>query len=111
MNDRREFLKAMAALGIGAMAPATAPAGINPNNDPLAPAKSVPFGSVLGVWVSSRDRKVAKHKAQFLSHPSLHLFDDRVGGAAVRALVVAVLDERHRCICRTLDVVALLADR
>ena len=34
--------------GIGAMAPATAPAGINPNNYPLAPAKGVPFVIVQG---------------------------------------------------------------
>jgi len=34
--------------GIGAMAPATAPAGINPNNYPLAPAKDVPFIIVQG---------------------------------------------------------------
>src|SRR5688572_28489631 len=34
--------------GIGAMAPATAPAGINPNNYPLDPAKSVPFIIVQG---------------------------------------------------------------
>jgi len=34
--------------GIGAMAPATAPAGINPNNYPLDPAKGVPFVIVQG---------------------------------------------------------------
>ena len=34
--------------GIGAMAPATAPAGINPNNYPLDPAKNVPFVIVQG---------------------------------------------------------------
>jgi predicted peptidase len=34
--------------GVGAMAPATAPAGINPNNYPLDPAKSVPFVIVQG---------------------------------------------------------------
>jgi predicted esterase len=34
--------------GIGAMAPATAPAGINPNNYPLAPAKNIPFVIVQG---------------------------------------------------------------
>jgi poly(3-hydroxybutyrate) depolymerase len=34
--------------GIGAMAPATAPAGINPNNYPLNPAKDVPFVIVQG---------------------------------------------------------------
>ena len=34
--------------GIGAMAPATAPAGINPNNYPLEPAKNVPFIIVQG---------------------------------------------------------------
>jgi poly(3-hydroxybutyrate) depolymerase len=34
--------------GIGAMAPATAPAGINPNNYPLDPAKAIPFIIVQG---------------------------------------------------------------
>jgi predicted esterase len=34
--------------GIGAMAPATAPAGINPNNYPLVPAKNIPFVIVQG---------------------------------------------------------------
>ena len=34
--------------GIGAMAPATAPAGINPNNYPLDPAKNIPFVIVQG---------------------------------------------------------------
>jgi predicted peptidase len=34
--------------GIGAMAPATAPAGINPNNYPLDPAKGIPFIIVQG---------------------------------------------------------------
>ena len=34
--------------GIGAMAPATAPAGINPNNYKLDPAKDVPFIIVQG---------------------------------------------------------------
>lgn len=34
--------------GIGAMAPATAPAGINPNNYPLTPAKDVPMVIVQG---------------------------------------------------------------
>jgi len=34
--------------GIGAMAPATSPAGINPNNYKLDPAKDVPFIIVQG---------------------------------------------------------------
>ena len=34
--------------GIGAMAPATQPAGINPNNYPLVPAKNIPFIIVQG---------------------------------------------------------------
>jgi predicted esterase len=34
--------------GIGAMAPATQPAGINPNNYPLEPAKNIPFIIVQG---------------------------------------------------------------
>src|SRR5438128_133714 len=58
-----------------------------------------------------RDREVAKHEPEPLAHPGLHLFDDRIRGTAVRALVVAVLDERHGRLHRTLDVVPLCADR
>jgi predicted esterase len=34
--------------GIGALAPATGPAGINPNNYPLVPAKGIPFIIIQG---------------------------------------------------------------
>src|SRR6266516_3853288 len=58
-----------------------------------------------------RDREVAKDEAKPLAHPRLYLLDDGVRGTAVAALVVAVLDERHRRIRRALNMVAALCDR
>ena len=53
--------------GIGAMAPATSPAGINPNNYKLDPAKDVPFVIVQGTWIP-----------WFLSgHPAMDRQDER----------------------------------
>src|SRR5439155_5783374 len=54
------------------------------------------------------DREVAEDEPQLLLHPFLDLLDDRVGLPAVRALVVAVLDERHRRVARSLDVIPFL---
>src|SRR5438477_875110 len=58
-----------------------------------------------------RDREIAKDEAKPIAHPRLYLFDDGVRGTAVGALVVAVLDERHGRIRRTLNMVAALCDR
>src|SRR5439155_9834188 len=62
---------------------------------------------VLRVGVALAQREVAVHESQSATHPLLDRFDDGVRAPAVRALVVAVLDQRNRRICRTLDVVAL----
>src|SRR6185437_17080966 len=58
-----------------------------------------------------RDREDPEHEAELISQPRLHLLDDRIRSAAERALVVAVLEQRCRCIDGSLDVVAVLADR
>ena len=65
------------------------------------------LGGVLGVRMGRREREVAEHEAQLGRPAGLHLLDDRVRRAAVRALVVAVLDQRDRRVGRALDVVAL----
>src|SRR6185295_8923321 len=51
------------------------------------------------------------HEPHAVAQPRLRRLDNRVGLAAVRALVVAVLDQRHRRVGGALDVVALGVDR
>ena len=51
---------------------------------------------VLGVRVDLRQREVAEYESQARAEAPLHLLDDRVGPAAVRTFVVAVLDQRDR---------------
>ena len=60
-----------------------------------------------GVRMCRRDREVAKDEAELVSHRFLYLLDDRIRGAAVGAFVVAVLEERHGCVRRSLDMVAI----
>src|SRR5436309_12086927 len=57
------------------------------------------------------DRKVPKDESETVPHAGLQLLDDRIGGTAIRTLVVAVLDQRHCRVCRSLDVVAVIVDR
>ena len=52
------------------------------------------FRRVLGVRVRGRDGEVAEHEPQPIPQPGLHVLDDRVSLAAVRAFVVAVLNQR-----------------
>src|SRR3954454_23089369 len=68
------------------------------------------LGGGLGARVLGGDRGGAEHEAQPVAHPRLHFLDDRIRGTAVRALVVAVLDQRDRRVRRSLDVVAAFAD-
>ena len=58
-----------------------------------------------GVRMRLGKRKVAEHEAQLVAEPGLHFFHDRVGHAAVRTLVVAVLDQRHGCVGGALGVI------
>src|SRR4029077_14060127 len=63
------------------------------------------------VRMRRRDREVAKDEPQLLTHTRLHLLDDRISGAAIGTLVVPVLDQSHRRIRPTLNMVTPLADR
>src|SRR5207249_6123790 len=60
---------------------------------------------VLRVRMAFAQREVPIHEAQAASHLLLDRFDDGVRAAAVRALVVAVLDQRNGRIRRALDVI------
>jgi hypothetical protein len=57
--------------------------------------------------VKLSERKVAKDEAQIVSKPLLEVLHHRIGGTAVGALVVAVLDERDRCIRRALRMIGI----
>ena len=52
------------------------------------------LGRVLRVWVRLRQREVAVHEPEAIAEPSADVLDDRKRGAAVRAFVVTILDER-----------------
>jgi hypothetical protein len=64
------------------------------------------FRGVLRVRMALAQWKVPEDKTQRRSQPALHLFDDRIGAAAVGTFVVAVFDEGDCRIRRTLSVVA-----
>src|SRR5512132_4617282 len=66
---------------------------------------------VLRMRMCGADWEVAEHEPELLSHPFLHLFNDRIGLPTVGALIVAVLHEGHRRIRRPLDVIPLLRHR
>jgi hypothetical protein len=42
-----------------------------------------------------------KHKLKAIAHPLLHFGNDPMRRGAIRALVVPVFDERHRCLLRS----------
>jgi hypothetical protein len=65
------------------------------------------LGRLERVRVDLSEREVAEGEAKVLAEDPPHLLHDRVGCAAVRALVVAVLDERDAGGCRPPDAVAL----
>src|SRR6266581_1395810 len=65
------------------------------------------FGGVLGVGVALFQRKIPENEPQAAAHFLLNLLHDRVGTAAVRALVIAILHERDGGVRRPLRVVAL----
>src|SRR5438874_2320641 len=50
-----------------------------------------------GMRMDLGKREVAKDKAHPVAHSLLQLLHDRVGAAAVRTLVVTVLDQRDGC--------------
>src|SRR5438309_2328456 len=74
---------------------------------PLRAGRFGRFGGVLRVQVQLGERKVAEHKPEARAQALPHLLHDRVGATAMRALEVAVLDQRHRGVRRTLHVIPL----
>ena len=58
------------------------------------------FGGVQGVRMDLREREVAVDKAQAVAEAPLELGDDGEGAPGVRALIVAVLDQRQRGVGR-----------
>ena len=68
------------------------------------------LGGQLGVRVHVGERQVAEHEAHVLAEVVEQLAHDRLGLPAVRALEVAVLDERDRRVVGAADVVALRVD-
>src|SRR5256714_11517055 len=68
---------------------------------PLCAGRFGRFGGVLRVQMQFGERKVAEHKPEAWAQALPHLLHDRVGATAMRALEVAVLDQRHRGVRRT----------
>ena len=54
------------------------------------------FGGLRSMRVGVAQREVPEDRSELVAEDALDLLHDRVGGAAVRALVVAVLDQRQR---------------
>jgi hypothetical protein len=65
------------------------------------------FGGSLCMGMYRGDRKVSEHKAEAVRHLRLNRIDDRVRDTAVRAFVIAVLNQRHGPGRGPADVIAL----
>src|SRR5262249_28658953 len=65
------------------------------------------FSCALRVRVHLRQREVPEDEAEADAQRLLHLVDDRIGLPAIRALVVAILDQGDRRVLRTLAVISL----
>ena len=65
------------------------------------------LGGMLGVRMALPEGKVAKDEAKLIAQSLLQVLHDGIRHAAVRALVVAILDECDGCLVRTGDVVVL----
>ena len=63
-------------------------------NSSCRPGRLGRLGRHDGVRVHLAEREVAEHEAHARAQAAQHALHDRVRGAAVRALVVAVLDQR-----------------
>ena len=61
----------------------------------------------LRVRMRIGERKIAKGETELMAQLLLKRFHDAVGCAAVRALIIAILQHLDRCVVRTLNVVAL----
>src|ERR1700730_4144935 len=60
---------------------------------------------MLRMGVDLTQEKVPVDEAQLTTQLALHSLDDMVGNAAVGAFVVGVLDHRHECSVRPLNVI------
>ena len=74
---------------------------------PLRPGRLRRLGGVLRVQVQLGERKIAEHEPETRAHALLNLLHDRVSATAMRALEVAVFDERHCGVRRSLYVIPL----
>jgi hypothetical protein len=81
---------------------------------PEYPLRSGSFGGlgrVLGIRVGGADWKVAEDIAKLVFESLFKVPHNRVSLAAVRTLVIAVLDKDHRRVNRALTVVSLAERR
>ena len=69
------------------------------------------LGRLFGVLVHVDEREMAEHVAEFAPRGREELADHRLGLSAVRALEIAVLDQRHGRVGGTSDVIAFRVDR
>jgi hypothetical protein len=53
------------------------------------------FRRELGLRMDSGNRKVSEHELELVAEALLKLLDDRIGVAAMRALVVAIFEQRY----------------
>src|SRR5262249_682495 len=65
------------------------------------------FSRARRVWVHLRQREVPEDEAEAVAERLLHLVDDRICLPAIRALVVAVLDQGDPRALRPLAVIGL----
>src|SRR4029077_754154 len=69
------------------------------------------FGRLNSVRMHVPQGKVAKDRPELVAQGALKLFHDRIGGTAIGAFIVAVLDQGHRRRLGTTADVVIRADR
>src|SRR5882672_10688511 len=74
---------------------------------PLRRGRLGGFGGARRVRVRLRQREIPEHEAHPPPQDLLHFLHNRIGAAAMRALVVAIFDERHRRFVGSLAMVGL----
>src|SRR3954471_8012336 len=74
---------------------------------PLAAGRFRSFCRMFGVRMSIDQRKIAESKTQLLTQFFLKRFHDRMSLAAIRTFVIAIFNERDRCIHWPLDVIPI----
>jgi hypothetical protein len=66
------------------------------------------LGRQLGVWMRFSQREMPIDKAQLITHVTPDALYDRLGARAVWALEVAVLDNGHRRVSGTGNVISIV---